>query len=150
MTVVNPGTGEIRTTSETWADLRARAERFRLSAPETPPEIDRELRELEALSFEIADLLMKVSNELSDAKQILSAEIAQASLKFEQKGRTQTLVNRLAEAECAVSVAEVAKHQIVLDHARRIGRVLSEKHYGLMNTNRGVQGMVASAHRRTT
>lgn len=140
---------EQMTSLQEWASIRARAEVFKHSRPELPPDIDSELRDLESMGFEVADLLLRLAEEIDTAKQILSAELAQASLKFEAKGRTWTLVNRLAEAECAVQIAEVSKLQLAFDHARRLGRNLSAKHFGLMNTNKGIQGQVANYHRRS-
>lgn len=148
MTIVDPGTGEVRTVTATWADLRARAAMFETEAPETPPEIDRLLRGIESLMFQLADFQAKAQSELDDAKRVLNARISILSAKYEMKGRTQTMVNRLAEAEAEAEVAEVARLAVIVDHARRIGRALSSKHIGLQNTNKGLHPLVASQHRR--
>ncbi len=148
--ITDPVTGEVRSAAEAWAHLRARAERHRLTNPETPPEIDRELREIEALGFEIADFQAQAQTDLDEAKRILNARMSVLSAKYEAKGRTQTMVNRLAEADAEVEVAEVARLTVIVDHARRIARALSSKHIGLQNTNKGLQPLAAAMHRRTT
>lgn len=147
--ILDKESGEVRAAAEAWSLLRARAERHRLTNPETPPEIDRELRELEALGFDLADFQAQAQTDLDEARRVLNARLSVLSAKYEMKGRTQTMVNRLAEADADVEVAEVAKLTVIVDHARRIGRALSSKHIGLQNTNKGLQPLAAAAHRRT-
>lgn len=146
--IVDPTTGELRPVTATWAELRDRARAFEDAAPETPPEIDRLLREIESLGFKLADFQARAATELDDAKRVLNARMSILSAKYELKGRTQTMVNRLAEAEAEEEVAEVARLQVIVDHARRIARALSSKHIGLQNTNKGLQPMAAGQHRR--
>ncbi len=146
--IIDPTTGEARSAAEAWPGLRSRVDQHRLTDPQTPPEIDRELRELEALGFELADFQAKAQTELDDAKRVLNARISVLSAKHEIRGRTQTMVNRLAEAEAEVEMADVARLQVIVDHSRRIARALSSKHIGLQNTNKGLQPLAGSAHRR--
>lgn len=148
--ITDKGTGEVRSAAEAWAHLRARAEKHRLTNPETPPEIDQELREIEALGFEIADFQAQAATDLDDAKRILNARRSVLMPKYEARGRTQTVVNSLVEAEADVEVAEVARLTVIVDHARRIARALSSKHIGLQNTNKGLQPLAAAQFRRTT
>lgn len=145
---VDPNTGELRPVTATWAELRARAAAFEDAAPETPVEIDKLLREIESLAFKLADFQARAATELDDARRILNARISILSAKHEMKGRTQTMVNRLAEAEAEAEVAEVQRLQVIVDHSRRIARALSSKHIGLQNTNKGLQPLAASHHRR--
>ncbi|WP_336647560.1 hypothetical protein [Microbacterium sp. MMO-10] len=147
--ITDSNTGEVRPAAVAWADLRARAERHRLTNPDTPPEIDQELREIEALGFDLADFQAQLATDLDEAKRVLNARLSVLSAKYELKGRTQTMVNRLAEAEAAVEVSEVARLTVIVDHARRIARALSSKHIGLQNTNKGLQPLAAAAHRRS-
>lgn len=148
--ITDQSTGEVRSAAEAWAHLRAKAERHRLTNPQTPPEIDQELREIEALGFEIADFQAQAATNLDEARRVLNARRSVLMPKYEMRGRTQTVLNSLVEAEAAVEVAEVAQLAVIVDHARRIARALSSKHIGLQNTNKGLHPLVAGHHRRTT
>lgn len=141
-------TGELRPVTATWPELRDRARAFEDAAPETPVEIDRLLREIESLGFKLADFQAKAQTELDEAKRVLNARMSILSAKYELKGRTQTMVNRLSEADAVSEVAEVARLQVIVDHSRRIARALSSKHIGLQNTNKGLQPLAGAHHRR--
>lgn len=152
MSVTVPGTGEVvevRPVSEEWAHLRARAERLRGLRVETPPEIDGALRQIEQLGFEIADLLLRANQERYDAE---VAHSKRKSAALAKHGRTERLVavaRALAEQDAETEFADWLAKKAICHHIEDIKDALARKHFGLMNTNKGIQGMVGIQHRRT-
>lgn len=149
---VIPGTGEVvevRPVSETWAHLRARAERMRDAPVETPAEIDATLRHIEQLGFEIADLLLQANEERYAAEVAYSKRKNAALAKHGREQRIVAVARALAEQDAETELAEWLAKKAVCHHIESIKDALKAKHYGLMNTNKGIQGMTAINHRRS-
>lgn len=135
--------------SEDWPRLRARAERLRGLRVETPPEIDSALRQLEQLGFDIADLLLRANQDRYDAEVAHSKRKNAALAKHGREQRIVTVARALAEQEAETEFAEWLAKKAICHHITDIKDALKAKHYGLMNTNKGIQGMTAIQHRRT-
>ncbi|MEV4737148.1 MULTISPECIES: hypothetical protein [unclassified Microbacterium] len=151
MTLV-PQTGEVvevRPVSEDWPRLRARAERMRDLPVETPAEIDAALRQIEMLGFELADLLLHANEERYDAEVTHSRRKNAALSKHGREQKSVTVARALAELDAESELADWLAKKAVCHHIESIVAALKAKHYGLMNTNKGIQGMTAIQHRRT-
>lgn len=146
--MIDPVTGEIRSTAEAWADLRARVDRF-VAMEEVPSEIERMQIAAEALASEMADFLKATQDEVDDKQSLYSVRLAKEMQRLGDKRWTQTVVNKVAEAEAIEEKRDLNHAQSIHDHVRRKLAALTQKHYGLMNRNRTVQGMAGAAHRRT-
>lgn len=149
---VDPATGEVvelRPVSEDWSRLRARAEQMRDVQTTTPDEIDAALRHIEALGFELADLLLRANEERYAAEVAHSKRKSAALAKHGREQRAVTVARALAEQDAAGEFAEWLSKKAICHHIEDIKDALKAKHYGLMNTNKGIQGMTAMQHRRT-
>lgn len=143
-----PGTGEVLPITEGWTQLRARAERMREYKPETPAEVDRLMRAIEDLSFELADFLVAVNNERYDAEIAYSKRKNAALAKHGEVQRSVTVAKALAESDAEAEYRDWLAKKAIYHHVEDISKALSTKHYGLMNTNKGIQAQLGSAHRR--
>lgn len=148
--ITDPVTGEIRSTAEVWADLRARAEAHKLTAPETPEAIDAELRQIEALGFEAADFLAVALEEQYDAEKLYSAVKNKAIAKHSADRRSVAAVRALAEVDAADQYGDWLNKKSVAKHVEALINALRSKHIGLQSTLRGVQAMIGTANRRST
>lgn len=146
---LDPETGEVRPAAEVWPELRARAEVIRDEHPDTPAEVDRLLRQIEDLSFELADFLVVVTNERYDAEVAYSKRYEAGVAKHGQVQRSVTVAKALAELDAATEKAEWYAKKAIHHHVEGISRALGRKHFGLMNTNKGIQAMLGSSTRRT-
>lgn len=145
---VDPVTGEIRSTSEAWADLRARAEAHRFSTPETPEAIDAELRQVESLGFEVSDFYRVVLDEQYDAEKLYSAVKNKAIAKHSADRRSVAQVRALAEVDAADAYGDWLNKKAVVKHVEALLQALRSKHIGLQSTLRGVQAMIGRVHRQ--
>lgn len=116
---------------------------------ETPAEIDAALRQVEALGFEIADLLVH-ANEERYAAEVAHAKRKNAAMaKHGREQRVVTVARALAEQDAETELADWLAKKAICHHITDIKDALARKHYGLMNTNKGIQGMTAIQHRRS-
>ncbi|OJU41792.1 MAG: hypothetical protein BGN97_03545 [Microbacterium sp. 69-10] len=145
--MIDQATGEVRPTSEAWADLRARAEAHKLTAPETPEAIDAELRQIEALGFEVSDFLRVVLDEQYDAEKLYSALKNKAIAKHSGARRPIAEVRALAEVDAADAYGDWLNKKAVVKHVEALLGALRSKHIGLQSSLRGVQAMIGRAHR---
>lgn len=151
MTVIGP-TGEVveeRPVSEMWPHLRARAERMRDLRVEAPEQIDTALRQIELLGFDLADLLLKANEDRYAAEVAHSKRKNAALAKHGREQRIVTVARALAEQDAETELADWLAKKAICHHIADIKDALARKHYGLMNTNKGIQGMTAIQHRRT-
>ncbi len=146
--MIDPNTGEIRPTSEAWADLRARAEAHKLTAPETPEAIDAELRQIEALGFEVSDFYRVVLEEQYDAEKLYSAVKNKAIAKHSADRRSVAQVRALAEVDAADAYGDWLNKKAVVKHVEALLQALRSKHIGLQSSLRGVQAMIGRVHRQ--
>jgi hypothetical protein len=147
--VENERTGEVHDLDEEWAQLRARAETLRPRRPETPLELDHLLRDLEDMGFAIADFLREVNDARYDAEVAYSKAQNAALARHAEKVRVVAVARALAEIDASDEHAALLHTKAVFHHAEDINRALGRKHFGLMNTNKGIQGMTTNWHRRT-
>ena len=145
---VDPKTGEVRSLTESWADLRAKAEAHRYTTPETPEEIDRELREIEALGFEVADFYREAMDAQYDAEKLYSAIKNKALAKHSGQTRIVTQARALAEVDAEDAYGEWLNKKAIVKHVDATLQALRSKHIGLQATKRGVESMIGSHHRR--
>lgn len=148
MTVVDPVTGEVRSLARAWADLRARAETARHADPETPEAIDRELRAVESLGFEVADFYRTALDEQYDAEKLYSAVKNKALAKHSESKRSVAAVRALAEVDAADAYGDWLNKKAIVKHVQEILQALRSKHIGLQSTKRGIDSMIGPAHRR--
>lgn len=146
--MIDPRTGEIRSTAEAWADLRARAEAHKLTAPETPEAIDAELRQIEALGFEVSDFYRVVLEEQYDAEKLYSALKNKAIAKHSADRRSVAQVRALAEVDAADAFGDWLNKKAVVKHVEALLQALRSKHIGLQSSLRGVQAMIGRVHRQ--
>lgn len=147
--MIDPRTGEVRSTSEAWADLRTRAEAHRFTTPETPEAIDTELREIEALGFEVADFYRVALDEQYDAEKLFSAVKNKAIAKHSADRRSVAQVRALAEVDAADAYGDWLNKKAVVKHVDALLQALRSKHIGLQSSLRGVQAMIGRANGRT-
>ncbi|MDR6867877.1 hypothetical protein J2Y69_002485 [Microbacterium resistens] len=140
---------EVRPVSEDWAHLRARAERMRDVPTETPAEIDAALRHLEQLGFQLADLLLRANEERYAAEVAHSKRKNAALAKHGRTERIVTVARALAEQDAETELTDWLAKKAICHHIEDIKDALARKHFGLMNTNKGIQGMAGLNHRRT-
>lgn len=145
---IDPQTGVIRPTAEVWPELRARAEQLREDTPDTPAEVDRLMRRIEDLSFELADFLVIVNGERYDAEIAHSKRYQAGVAKHGRVERSVTVAKALAEIDAETEYATLLAKKAIYHHVEDISRALGRKHYGLMNTNKGIQAMLGSHGRR--
>lgn len=146
--ITDPRTGEVRSTQEAWADLRARAEAHKLSAPDTPEEIDAELRQIEALGFEVSDFYRTVLDEQYEAEKLYSAVKNRAIAKHSADRRSVAAVRALAEVDAADAYGDWLNKKAVVKHVDALLNALRSKHIGLQSSLRGVQAMIGRIHRQ--
>jgi hypothetical protein len=108
------------------------------------------MRELEDLGFELADFMVTVNNERYDAEVAYSNRKSAALAKHGEKQRSVTVAKALAELDAEAEYREWLAKKSLYHHVEDIAKAISRKHFGLMNTNKGIQGMTASFHRRGT
>ena len=143
-------TGEIRTAAQAWPELRDRAEQVREFRPDTPLEVDRLMRQIEDLGFVLADFMLTVNEERYAAELAYSKRLAAGLAKYGSTERSVTVAKALAEQDAAPEHAEWLAKKAIYHHVEDIQKALARKHYGLMNTNKGIQHMLGSRDRRTT
>jgi hypothetical protein len=148
--LVETDTGEIRDLDAEWEALRGRAETLRPRRPETPLEVDGLLRDLEDMGFAIADFLRSVNDARYDAEVAYSKAQNAALARHSEQIRSVTIARAKAELDASDAHAALLHTKAVFHHAEDINRALGRKHFGLMNTNKGIQGMTSNWHRRTT
>ena len=148
--MIDPLTSEVRSTPEAWADLRARAEAHRFTTPEAPEAIDQELREIEALGFEVADFYRTVLDEQYDAEKLYSAVKNKALAKHSEARHSVAHVRALAEVDAGDAYGDWLHKKAVVKHVDALLHALRSKHIGLQSSLRGVQAMIGRAHGRTT
>lgn len=146
--MIDQRTGEIRSTQQAWADLRARAEAHKLSAPETPEAIDAELRQIEALGFEVSDFYRVVLDEQYEAEKLYSATKNKAIAKHAGARRAVAEVRALAEVDAADAYGDWLNKKAVVKHVDALLQALRSKHIGLQSSLRGVQAMIGRVHRQ--
>ena len=149
MILVETTTGEVRDLDTEWEQLRERAEMLRPRRPETPLELDALLRDLEDMGFAIADFLRAVNDARYDAEVAYSNAQNAALARHSETARSVTLARAMAEMDASDAHAALLHTKAVFHHAEDINRALGRKHFGLMNTNKGIQGMTSNWHRRT-
>lgn len=148
---VDPATGEaVLTPQESWAALRARAEAFRISDPQTPEAIDLELRQIEAIGFEVADFYKIVLDEQYDAQKLHSALKNKAIAKHSATTRSVTHVRALAEVDAADALGDWLNKKAIVKHVEATLQALRTKHIGLQATKRGIESMLSRSYGRTT
>lgn len=148
--MIDERTGEIRPTPEAWADLRARAEAHRFTSPETPEAIDQELRQIEALGFEVSDFYRVVLDEQYDAEKLYSAMKNKAIAKHSGDRRSVAQVRALAEVDAADAYGDWLNKKAVVKHVDALLNALRSKHIGLQSSLRGVQAMIGRGYGRST
>ncbi|CAN7263795.1 hypothetical protein LJR186_001192 [Microbacterium foliorum] len=147
---VDPATGEaVLTPQESWAALRSRAEAFRHSNPETPEAIDGELRQIEALGFDVADFLKVALDEQYDAEKLHSAVKNKAIAKHSETRRSVAHVRALAEVDAEDALGDWLHKKAVVKHVEATLQALRSKHIGLQATKRGIDSIMARSHGRT-
>lgn len=146
--IVDPVTGEVRTLARSWADLRARAEAYRQADPETPEAIDRELRSIESLGFEVADFYKSALDAQYEAEKFYSAVKNKALAKHSESKRSVAAVRALAEVDAADAFGEWLNAKAIVKHVQEILQALRSKHIGLQATKRGIDSMIGAHHRR--
>ncbi|WP_417556119.1 hypothetical protein [Microbacterium sp.] len=146
--MIDQTTGEIRPTAEAWADLRARAEAHKLTAPETPEAIDAELRAIEALGFEVADFSAVVAAERYEAEKLYSAVRNRAIAKHSAERRSVAQVRALAEVDSEDAFGAWLNSKAICKHVDELLQALRSKHIGLQSTLRGVQAMIGRVSRQ--
>lgn len=149
MILVETATGEVRDLDAEWEQLREQAEMLRPRRPETPLELDALLRDLEDMGFAIADFLRAVNDARYDAEVAYSNAQNAALARHSETARSVTLARAMAELDASDAHAALLHTKAVFHHAEDINRALGRKHFGLMNTNKGIQGMTSNWHRRT-
>ncbi|MCB8043676.1 hypothetical protein ABTZ44_07505 [Microbacterium oxydans] len=149
MILVETTTGEVRDLDAEWEQLREQAEMLRPRRPETPLELDALLRDLEDMGFAIADFLREVNDARYDAEVAYSNAQNAALARHSETARSVTLARAMAEMDASDAHAALLHTKAVFHHAEDINRALGRKHFGLMNTNKGIQGMTSNWHRRT-
>lgn len=149
MILVETTTGEVRDLDTEWEQLREQAEMLRPRRPETPLELDALLRDLEDMGFAIADFLRAVNDARYDAEVAYSNAQNAALARHSETARSVTLARAMAEMDASDAHAALLHTKAVFHHAEDINRALGRKHFGLMNTNKGIQGMTSNWHRRT-
>lgn len=149
MILVETATGEVRDLDAEWEQLREQAELIRPRRPETPLELDALLRDLEDMGFAIADFLRAVNDARYDAEVAYSNAQNAALARHSETARSVTLARAMAEMDASDAHAALLHTKAVFHHAEDINRALGRKHFGLMNTNKGIQGMTSNWHRRT-
>ncbi|PMC04136.1 hypothetical protein CJ226_09010 [Microbacterium sp. UMB0228] len=149
MILVETTTGEVRDLDTEWEQLRDQAEMLRPRRPETPLELDALLRDLEDMGFAIADFLRAVNDARYDAEVAYSNAQNAALARHSETARSVTLARAMAELDASDAHAALLHTKAVFHHAEDINRALGRKHFGLMNTNKGIQGMTSNWHRRT-
>ncbi|WP_025103969.1 hypothetical protein [Microbacterium paraoxydans] len=149
MILVETTTGEVRDLDTEWEQLREQAEMLRPRRPETPLELDALLRDLEDMGFAIADFLRAVNDARYDAEVAYSNAQNAALARHSETARSVTLARAMAELDASDAHAALLHTKAVFHHAEDINRALGRKHFGLMNTNKGIQGMTSNWHRRT-
>lgn len=142
-------TGEVRDLDSEWEQLRAQAQQLRPIHPETPLEVDRHLRALEDMGFAIADLLRQVNDARYDAEITHASVYNKAFTHHMESQKVVAVAKALAELDAAEAHAALLHTKAVFHHAEDTNRALGRKHFGLMNTNKGIQGQVSNWHRRT-
>jgi hypothetical protein len=142
--------GEQRDLDGEWARLRGRAEHLRNRRADTPPDIDALLRDLEDAGFELADFLRTVNDARYAAEILHSRALNQALAKHGAVTKSVTVARAKAETDSLDEHATFLQTKAIYHHVEDIARALSRKHFGLMNTNKGIQGMLPNAGRRTT
>ncbi|MEV8134320.1 hypothetical protein [Microbacterium aurantiacum] len=147
--VEDPNTGEIRDLDVEWGQLHAQAATMRPRRPETPLELDALLRDIEDLGFAIADLLREVNDARYEAEITHERIRKTAFAKHVRVEKTVAAANALADLDALTAYADLLHTKAVFHHAEDTNRALGRKHYGLMNTNKGIQPMTANWHRRT-
>lgn len=149
MILVETSTGEVHDLDAEWEQLREQAERLRPRRPDTPLELDVLLRDLEDMGFAIADFLRSVNDARYDAEVAYSKTLNAAIAKHSEEHRMLGVARAHAEVDAAEAHAALLHTKAVFHHAEDINRALGRKHFGLMNTNKGIQGMTSNWHRRT-
>lgn len=149
MILVETTTGEVRDLDTEWEQLREQAEMLRPRRPETPLELDALLRDLEDMGFAIADFLRAVNDARYDAEVAYSNAQNAGLARHSETARSVTLARAMAEMDASDAHAALLHTKAVFHHAEDINRALGRKHFGLMNTNKGIQGMTSNWHRRT-
>lgn len=149
MILVETATGEVRDLDAEWEQLREQAEMLRPRRPETPLELDALLRDLEDMGFAVADFLRAVNDARYDAEVAYSNAQNAALARHSETARSVTLARAMAEMDASDAHAALLHTKAVFHHAEDINRALGRKHFGLMNTNKGIQGMTSNWHRRT-
>lgn len=149
MILVETTTGEVRDLDTEWEQLREQAEMLRPRRPETPLELDALLRDLEDMGFAIADFLRAVNDARYDAEVAYSNAQNAALARHSETARSVTRARAMAEMDASDAHAALLHTKAVFHHAEDINRALGRKHFGLMNTNKGIQGMTSNWHRRT-
>ncbi len=147
--IVDLETGEARDLDGEWAALHDHAAGLCARRPETPLEVDRLLRELEDEGVVIADFLRSVNNARYAAEILYSRALNAALARHGEDIKSVTVARANAELDAAAEFEQFLNTKAIYHHVEDIGRALARKHYGLMNTNKGIQGMTASTHRRT-
>lgn len=142
-------TGEVRDLDAEWETLRVRAHQLRPVHPDTPLEVDQHLRALEDMGFAIADLLRQVNNARYDAEITHAREYNTAFTRHMETQKVVAVAKALAELDASDAHAALLHTKAVFHHAEDTNRALGRKHFGLMNTNKGIQGMTSNWHRRT-
>ncbi|PRB01808.1 hypothetical protein CQ047_18290 [Microbacterium sp. MYb72] len=149
MILVETATGEVRDLDAEWEQLRDQAEMLRPRRPDTPLELDALLRDLEDMGFAIADFLRAVNDARYDAEVEYSNVQNTALAKHGETIRSVTIARAMSELDASDAHAALLHTKAVFHHAEDINRALGRKHFGLMNTNKGIQGMTSNWHRRT-
>ncbi len=149
MILVETTRGEVRDLDTEWEQLREQAEMLRPRRPETPLELDALLRDLEDMGFAIADFLRAVNDARYEAEVAYSNAQNAALARYSETARSVTLARAMAEIDASDAHAALLHTKAVFHHAEDINRALGRKHFGLMNTNKGIQGMTSNWHRRT-
>jgi hypothetical protein len=149
MILVETTTGEVRDLDAEWEQLRARAEHLRPQRPETPLEVDHLLRDIEDVGFAIADFLRQVNDARYEAEVEYSRVFNAALAKHGAQIPKVTVARALAKVDASDAHADLLHTKAVYHHAEGVHGALGRKHFGLMNTNKGIQGMTANWHRRT-
>ena len=148
MTWTDPATGEVVPVPKAWQGFRARAEALRDDKPETPHEVDVLMRQIEDLGFALADFALAVNNDRYAAELAYSKRKNAALAKHGRTASSVTVAKALAEADAETEFQALLAAKAIYHHVEDIKNALTRKHFGLMNTNKGIQGMTGARHGR--